>query len=87
MNNNKNEIIYDNESKKVLITQIINFMKSDAGEYLKSMIVSTHKNRLNDLIYANKEDIFIVQGELRAYNDVIGFLDESSLETIRNIEE
>ncbi len=74
---------YDNELKKELITKIIKFVKSEEGNFLLHMIKSTQQNRVNDLTYSNKDDIFSLQGEVRAYNDLISFLSEESLTVLR----
>lgn len=74
---------YDNELKKELITKIINFIKTEEGKFLLTMVKSTHQNRVNDLTYANKDDIFSYQGEVRAYADMLNFLSEDSLVVLR----
>lgn len=74
---------YDNEIKRDLTTKIINFVKTEEGKFLLSMIRSTKENRINDLTYANKDDVFTSQGEVRAYTDLLNFLSEDSLSVLR----
>ncbi len=72
------------EDKRVEnITKIINFIKSEAGSYLVKMVSETQQNRINELIYADKNDIFNCQGEVRAYNDILNLLKEDTLVIIR----
>lgn len=82
MENNNN--IYEDKAEKLLLTEIINFIKSDSGEYLISLITSTKNNRVNDLVYSDsKDETLQYQGEVRAYNDVLSLFDEKTLISIR----
>ncbi len=76
------EFLIEDEQKEQ-ITEIINFLKSDSGKLLITMIEETKKSRVNELIYANKEDIFNCQGEVRAYSDILNLMSEETLLIIR----
>ena len=79
-----NNNIYEEKAEKLLLTEIINFVKGDAGKYLASLIQSTKQNRVNDLIYSdNKNETLQYQGEVRAYTDILGLFDEKTLISIR----
>ena len=73
------EVIENEVTKELLVSQIINFLKTDAGIYMLEIIKDTKENRVQDLIYSNKENIFGVQGEVVAYSDILEFLTEDNL--------
>lgn len=71
------------QQEKELLTKIISFVKSDAGMYLTKMITETKNNRINELIYAQKDEMLVTQGEVRALNDIINLFNENTLKLIR----
>lgn len=71
----------DDEQKEQLI-QILDFLKSEPGKLLVKMVSETKDNRVNDLIYSSKEDIFNYQGEVRAYNDILNLLKPETIKLI-----
>lgn len=80
----ENNNIYEEKAEKLLLTEIINFVKSDSGQYLVSLVNSTKQNRVNDLVYSdNKDETLQYQGEVRAYNDVLSLFEEKTLISIR----
>lgn len=80
----ENNNIYEEKAEKLLLTEIINFVKSDSGKYLVSLVNSTKQNRVNDLVYSdNKDETLQYQGEVRAYNDVLSLFEEKTLISIR----
>jgi len=76
------EFLIEDEQKQQ-ISEIIDFLKTDSGKLLAKMIEESRKARINDLTYADKEEIFGFQGEVRAYNDILNLLTEKTLQVLR----
>lgn len=71
------------EEKIEQLTSIISFLESTPGKLLVNMIKETSENRLLELVYSNKDDVFTCQGEVRAYKDILNLLTPETIKVLR----
>jgi hypothetical protein len=81
MNNNYNNLDKDEEAE--LLTSLANFINSPSGKYLIEMINITRTDKVEELIYANKDELLNLQGELKAYSNILTFLNPEAIRSKR----